>query len=64
MATKPTTGLIRTGAANRPHSPVKITKVMTRGLVSAKNRANWQAKRQRESGDAHAEPHSLKRAGL
>jgi hypothetical protein len=36
MATKPTTGLIRTGAANSPHSPVKITKVMTRGLVSAK----------------------------
>ena len=31
---KPITGLIPPGAASIPHSPVKITRLITRGLVS------------------------------
>ena len=34
-AVKPSTGLIATGAAIRPHNPVNTTRLITRGLVSA-----------------------------
>jgi hypothetical protein len=36
IAAKPSTGWMSPGAASRPHRPVKITSVITRGLVSAK----------------------------
>ncbi len=35
-AVKPRMGLIVPGAASSPHRPVKITRLITRGLVSAK----------------------------
>ncbi len=35
-AVKPRTGWISVGAASIPHSPVKTTSVITRGLVSAR----------------------------
>ena len=34
IAIVPITGSTGTGAASRPHSPVKITRLITRGLVS------------------------------
>src|SRR5690606_2722404 len=36
IAVKPMTGWIEPGAARRPQSPVKTTRLITRGLVSAK----------------------------
>ena len=36
IAVKASTGWICSGAASMPHSPVKITRLITRGLVSAK----------------------------
>jgi hypothetical protein len=36
IAVKPITGWMVPGAASRPHRPVKTTRLITRGLVSAK----------------------------
>src|SRR4051812_3702733 len=36
MAVKPSTGWIGVGAASSPHSPVNTTRLITRGLVSAR----------------------------
>src|SRR3546814_2739260 len=36
IAVKANTGWMETGAASKPHSPVKTTSVITRGFVSAR----------------------------
>ena len=53
IAVKPSTGWIGTGATSRPHSPVKTTSVITRGLVSARKSRQSAGRRRQECRRRH-----------